>query len=284
MYMSTSSEAQLPVRGFWSMLNKPWCPRQELEWSCLPHGEAGLRGSRKRQRLLLPILTASSQQEGSYSTGICPGAGLTFWEGQRWSKVRRILMNWEHQASNPVLACSSWCYSIQRSAAGSARKAVIAQGLCSWWGKTIPPRAALRDLASGCPTAPQRGLFLLGTLIQKCKGWEFNTAVRGYRINVRKTTELRKKTQRRRNHSTFTYAYMVTSDLTMDATPWLWTQQGLCPPWLHGPEASCPRLGPHAVSPMLHGHLNRVACHQESRPSPPHLAFPRRAATSTMLV
>lgn len=202
--MSTSSEVQLPVRGFWSkptsMLNKPWCPRQELEYSCLPQGKAGLGGSRKRHRLLLPILTASSQQEGSYSTRICPGAGLTFWESQRWSKVRRILMNWEHQTSSSVLACSSWCYSIQRSAAGPARKAVNVQGLCSWWGK--PPRAAPRDLAWGCPTAPQRGLFLSGTPIQKCKGWEFNTAVRGYRINVRKTTELRKKKTNKEKETT----------------------------------------------------------------------------------
>lgn len=102
-------------------------------------------------------------------------------------------MDWEHQVSSPGLACRSWHYSIQSSAAVPGGKVVVVHGLYDGWGKTAPSRAALRGLASGCPTVPQNGLFL-----QKCKGQGFNTAAREYRINVRKSTELGKNNPKKK--------------------------------------------------------------------------------------
>ena len=108
------------------MKSSPGCPRQELEHSSLPWGKAVLGGSRERQRLLLPTLTGSSQQEGGHPTGIRPGAGLTFWESSEVKQGRETLLDREHQVSVPELTRSPWHYGIQSSAAGPGGKVVIA--------------------------------------------------------------------------------------------------------------------------------------------------------------
>lgn len=140
------------------------------------------------------VVNWESHQE-DHPTGISPGAGLTFCESMEEEKDREM----KHQVSSPGLAQSSWHHSIQFMAGPFGEGSP-----CPWsvWlvGQTHP--------IEGCPERPSIMLTHGPPKQAPSFGYAHSNmqrlrvqAVEGYIINLRKTTELRKKPRRQGNHS-----------------------------------------------------------------------------------
>lgn len=99
---------------------------------------------------------------------------------------RVTLLDWECPSLNSQLDAQQfalWCPELGGRSRG--------RGVCCLWpvqlvGQNGPQRPRLTNV-------PENELLLSGTPIQKYKGQGFNTAPKGYRANLRKTTELEEK-------------------------------------------------------------------------------------------